>query len=152
MFIDFRERGRERERERRDRETERERQRERDRERDTERERQERQTEKEISVREKYWLVASHTCPDQGLKPQPKCVPWLGIEPTTFWCGDDAPTNWATWPGWWILTIICTHETIIPIKTMNIAITNKTFKVPLFKPNKDPYTVPKQPLICSMLQ
>ena len=31
-------------------------------------------------------LVASHACPDWGLNLQPRYVPWLGIEPATFWC------------------------------------------------------------------
>ena len=26
-------------------------------------------------------------------------VPRLGIEPTTLACQDDAPADWATWPG-----------------------------------------------------
>ena len=37
--------------------------------------------------REKYWLVASGTCPKQGLN-------W---KPFSVW--NDAPTNWATQPG-----------------------------------------------------
>ena len=49
MLIDFRERGRERERER--------------------------ERERDIEVREKHQSVASHTCPDQRLTPQPRYVP-----------------------------------------------------------------------------
>ena len=45
---------------------------------------------------EKHRSVASHTCPDQGPNLQPRHVPWLGTEPTTFqstgWCSN----NWAT--------------------------------------------------------
>ena len=29
--------------------------------------------------------VASHMHPDWGLNMQTRCVPWLGIEPATFW-------------------------------------------------------------------
>ena len=63
-FIDFRERGREEERER-----------------------------ENIDVREKHRSVASHTRPDWGSNPQPRHVPWSGIEPVTFqftgWCSND---------------------------------------------------------------
>ena len=38
-----------------------------------------------IHAREKYWKVASPTCPSWGLNLQPRHVPWLGIKPTTFW-------------------------------------------------------------------
>ena len=40
--------------------------------------------------REKYWceretvIGCDQNGPDQELKPQPRCVPWLGIEPATF--------------------------------------------------------------------
>ena len=36
-------------------------------------------------MRAKHWLIDSCTCPDQGLNPQPRWVPWLGIELTNFW-------------------------------------------------------------------
>ena len=36
--------------------------------------------------REKHRSVASHICPNWELNLQPRYVPWLGIEPTTFWC------------------------------------------------------------------
>ena len=63
---------------------------EREKERGKERER-EGQREGNISAREKHQLVASLACPDLGANPQPKCVPWLGIEPITFWC-----TGWCS--------------------------------------------------------
>ena len=47
--------------------------------------------EKNIDVREKHWLSASHTIPDPGWY-----APRLGIEPATFRLQDNAPTNWAT--------------------------------------------------------
>ena len=38
--------------------------------------------------------------PDQGLNPQPRFVPWPGIEPATFFgVQDNVPTNWDIWPG-----------------------------------------------------
>ena len=42
----------------------------------------------DVDVRKKhqYQLVASHTCPDWGLNPQPKNLSWLGIEQLPFWC------------------------------------------------------------------
>ena len=43
-----------------------------------------RKGERNIDVRQKHWSVASHICPIQGSKPQPKYVPWLGIEPATL--------------------------------------------------------------------
>ena len=55
-FIDFRERGRERE------------------------------IHTDIDLREKDRSVSSYMHLDLGLNPQPRYVPWLGIEPTTFWC------------------------------------------------------------------
>ena len=36
--------------------------------------------------REKYPLVASCTCPDQGSNPRLRYVPWWGINLATFWC------------------------------------------------------------------
>ena len=62
-----------------------------------EREREERET--NIDVKEKHWSFASCTCSDQGSHLQPRHVPWLGIEEQPFGVWDDAPTNWATWPG-----------------------------------------------------
>ena len=50
---------------------------------------------KNINAREEHRLVASLTHWDQRLNPQPSYVSWPGIEPTAFWLGDDAPTNWA---------------------------------------------------------
>ena len=61
----------------------------------------EREREKHIDVRKKHWLVASHMhaiepgmCPDWESNPQP-----FGVQ-------DDAPTNWATWPGLFIFKIL----------------------------------------------
>ena len=48
-----------------------------------EREEEKRKRERE---REKHLLVISLRCLDQRLNPQPRYVPWLGIEPATFWC------------------------------------------------------------------
>ena len=45
--------------------------------------------ERNINVREKYWLVACHMCPDCEPNLQPRHVLW--------W--DNAPTNWATLAG-----------------------------------------------------
>ena len=56
----------------------------------------ERETERNTDVREKHQLVASHTCPDQGLSPQPRYVPCPGIKPATFGAWFDAVRNWAT--------------------------------------------------------
>ena len=42
--------------------------------------------ERDIDVREKHQLVASHTFPVQELNLQPRYVPWLGIKPATFLC------------------------------------------------------------------
>ena len=36
---------------------------------------------------------------DQKLNPHPRYVPWPGVQPETFWCRDDSPTNWATSSG-----------------------------------------------------
>ena len=40
--------------------------------------------ERSINEREKYWWIASHMHPYQGLNMQPRYVPWPGIEPATF--------------------------------------------------------------------
>ena len=45
-----------------------------------------REKERSIDVWEKHQSVASHTCPNQELNPQPRYVPLLGIKPITFWC------------------------------------------------------------------
>ena len=39
-----------------------------------------------IVVREKHWLAILHMLPDWGSNPQPRYVPWLGVEPATFCC------------------------------------------------------------------
>ena len=44
-----------------------------------------------IDVREKHLLVASHIHPDWGWNLQFMYVPWPGIEPTAFWC-----TRWCS--------------------------------------------------------
>ena len=36
--------------------------------------------------REKHESVASHMRPNRTSNPQPRYVPWLGIEPAHFWC------------------------------------------------------------------
>ena len=41
---------------------------------------------REIDVREKQRSVASHVHPNQGSNLQPRCVPWWGVEPSTFAC------------------------------------------------------------------
>ena len=46
-----------------------------------------------IHVREKHQLLSTLTHLDQGLNPQPRHVPCLGIKPTTFLLHDDAPTH-----------------------------------------------------------
>ena len=72
MFIDFRERGRERERERQN-----------------------------IDVKEKHWLVASCTHPDQesNLGYNLGLCPNLGLNPQPFGVWNKAPTNWALGQG-----------------------------------------------------
>ena len=44
----------------------------------------ERQTDRQTLMWEKHWSVASRKWFDLGLHPQPRCVPWLGIEPAAF--------------------------------------------------------------------
>ena len=44
-----------------------------------------REREGNINVREKYQLVASHMCPDQGSNPQPRYMPDQGLNPRPFW-------------------------------------------------------------------
>ena len=55
--------------------------------------------------RERQWdqcqretsIGCPHKCPNRGLNPQPRYVPWPGIKPPTFFSvRDDTPTNWAT--------------------------------------------------------
>ena len=45
----------------------------------------EREGERNMDVKQKHWSVAYFMHPDQRLNPQPRYVPWPGIEPTTFW-------------------------------------------------------------------
>ena len=56
----------------------------------------EKERERNIKVWEKHWLVASLMSSNQGPNPQPKHVPWLGIEPATFCFAGRCPNNWAT--------------------------------------------------------
>ena len=44
-----------------------------------------RERKKNSNVREKQWLVASDSHPYWGSNLQPRYIPWLGIEPSTFW-------------------------------------------------------------------
>ena len=39
-----------------------------------------------LREREQLQSVASCMCPDGWLNLQPRNMPWLGFEPTTFWC------------------------------------------------------------------
>ena len=59
-------------------------------------ERREKERDRNISVREKHLLVASCTCPDQGLNPQPRHVPWPGMDPVIFHFVERCPHNWVT--------------------------------------------------------
>ena len=52
--------------------------------------------ERNTYVRKKHWLAAFHTFPDWGLIPQPRHVPWWGIEPMAFHFLGWHPTNWPT--------------------------------------------------------
>ena len=56
-----------------------------------------------LHVGEKHQSFASHLCLDLGSNLQPRYVPWLGTEPITFGVQDNTPTNWATWPGLFVL-------------------------------------------------
>ena len=51
--------------------------------------------ERNISVREKHPLVASHKHPNCGRNPQPRHVPWPGNESTTFRFARWRSSNWA---------------------------------------------------------
>ena len=79
-----------------------------------------RKRERTINVREKHWLVVSHMHPDWRVlptwaedcvgssfgsihpclewesNPQPRYVPWRGIEPATFQLWGNGPIHWAT--------------------------------------------------------
>ena len=56
----------------------------------------EKERERNITVREKHWSVASLTCPDQGPNLQPSHVPWPRIKRAAFHFAEWRPTNWAT--------------------------------------------------------
>ena len=58
-------------------------------------EEREKEREKKICVKAKHHLVSSWTCPNQGPGPQPRHVPWPGIEPATFHFVGWHSTNWA---------------------------------------------------------
>ena len=48
-----------------------------------------------VDVREKHWLIDFHKCPDHGLNPQPRHMPWLRTKQVTFWFAGWCPTNYA---------------------------------------------------------
>ena len=52
--------------------------------------------ERNISVWEKHWSVASRTCPNQGPNLQPRHVPWPGIKLATLSFAEGRSSNWAT--------------------------------------------------------
>ena len=52
--------------------------------------------ERNMEVRGKHWLAASHMRPDQGLNLQTRFVPWPEFEPMTCWCMGHPPD---IWPG-----------------------------------------------------
>ena len=56
----------------------------------------EKKRERNISVREKYWLVASCMHPNQGLNPHLRHVPQLGIELVNFSFAGQCPMKRAT--------------------------------------------------------
>ena len=49
-----------------------------------------------IDVTEKHQSVSSCMCPNQGSNLKPRHVPWLGIEPATFWFVGQCPIE----PHW----------------------------------------------------
>ena len=57
-------------------------------------ERWERERERNIDVREEHWLLASCMCPNWGINPQPRHVPWPGIKPMTFWFTGPHQPGW----------------------------------------------------------
>ena len=69
------------------------------RERKRERERERDIAVRNTDVRGKHWLGSSSMWPDWGLNLQPRFVPWLRIEPVSFYCMGGCFTNWASWPG-----------------------------------------------------
>ena len=92
IFIDFRERGTEREREQ----------------------------EKNIDVREKHQWAPPHTCPMQGLYPQPKYVPWLGIKhASNLLVQDDTTTKWATQPEFIFFLLIIKISFYVPHRKLS---------------------------------
>ena len=56
-----------------------------------------REGEGEKPMWDRNWLAASCTCPNQGMNPQPRHVPPLGIKPTIFqftgWCSNHLSHN-----------------------------------------------------------
>ena len=51
-------------------------------------------------LREKYQLVASNTCPDWELNPQPSYTPWRRIKLSPSGAWDNAPTAKPPSQGW----------------------------------------------------
>ena len=58
-----------------------------------------RERDSHMDMREKHWSVAFRTCPYWGQNPQPRYVPWPGIEPTTFWCTRWHSNQRTIWSG-----------------------------------------------------
>ena len=54
--------------------------------------------ERNIDVREKYQLVASHVYLNQGSNLQHRYVPWMGIKYGNFWCMGQF-SNQLNYPG-----------------------------------------------------
>ena len=52
--------------------------------------------EKNMDVREKHLLVASHMRPNWGPNPQLRHTLWLESKLVTFWFVEQLPTNWTT--------------------------------------------------------
>ena len=65
-------------------------------------EEREKERERNIGVREIHQLVASYTHPHQGLNPQPRHVPWPGIEPQPFLVCHMTAKLWHTSQGHFI--------------------------------------------------
>ena len=59
--------------------------------------------------------------PQQGLNPQPRCVSWPGLNPQPFGVQDNTPTNWATWPGLWVLFLNNQFKIDIPKSSFRVA-------------------------------
>ena len=82
--------------------------------------------------REKHWLVASHSRLDWGLNPKTSYVPWLGIEPLTFWCTGQYSNQLNHVSKSRIIGLFMSPQNEVPFFTYSVCLWKAFYHLPLW--------------------